>query len=101
MNALIDLFKYNFDILAFPCNQFGLQEPGENDEILNGIKYVRPGSGYEPKFEIAVKIDVNGPGEHPLYTYLKVRCFFFAFHHIACQAVIAIAPPTVVTSHVF
>ena len=54
------------------------QEPGDNGtEILNSLKYVRPGNGFEPNFELTEKIDVNGPNEHPLYTYLKVtytRC---------------------------
>ena len=50
------------------------QEPGDNGtEILNGLKYVRPGNGFEPNFEMTEKIDVNGPNEHPLYTYLKVN----------------------------
>ncbi|VDM74503.1 unnamed protein product [Strongylus vulgaris] len=36
-----------FTILAFPCNQFYLQEPAENHELMNGIMYVRPGNGVE------------------------------------------------------
>lgn len=49
------------------------QEPGSNySEILNGIKYVRPGGGFVPNFQMFKKIDVNGKDEHPLYTYLKV-----------------------------
>ena len=49
------------------------QEPGGTGaEILNGIKYVRPGGGYVPQFMMFEKIDVNGDKEHPLYTYLKV-----------------------------
>jgi len=49
------------------------QEPGANGtEILNSLKYVRPGGGFEPNFELTVKVDVNGPNEHPLYSFLKV-----------------------------
>jgi len=63
-------------ILAFPCNQFNLEEQGENHEILNGIKYVRPGNGYVPHKNIVhfAKLDVNGDGEHPLFTWLKSVC---------------------------
>ncbi|CAG2167208.1 unnamed protein product [Oppiella nova] len=51
------------------------QEPGANAaEILNGIKYVRPGNGFEPNFMVSKKIDVNGLKEHPLYSYLKRSC---------------------------
>jgi glutathione peroxidase len=50
------------------------QEPGDNGtEILNSIKYVRPGGGFEPNFELTEKIDVNGPDEHPLFSFLKVN----------------------------
>ena len=49
------------------------QEPGGNDmEIYNGIRYVRPGDDFKPKLALFRKIDVNGDNEHPLYTYLKV-----------------------------
>jgi glutathione peroxidase len=65
----------DFKVLGVPCNQFGLQEPGENGtEIMNSLKYVRPGGGFEPNFQLTEKIDVNGPDEHPLYTYLKSFC---------------------------
>jgi len=62
-------------VLGFPCNIFGKQEPGANGtEILNGVRYVRPGGGYEPNFTIFKRIEVNGENEHPLYTYLKSYC---------------------------
>lgn len=49
------------------------QEPGSNGtEILNSLKYVRPGDGFVPNFQLAQKSDVNGESEHPLYTYMKV-----------------------------
>lgn len=50
------------------------QEPGDTaTEILNTIKYVRPGNGYVPNFPMFAKVGVNGEDEHPLFTYLKVR----------------------------
>ncbi|KAK7479070.1 hypothetical protein BaRGS_00029662 [Batillaria attramentaria] len=65
----------NFQVLGFPCNQFGKQEPGANGtEILNTLKYVRPGNGFEPAFDMFEKIEVNGQDEHPLYSYLKAYC---------------------------
>jgi glutathione peroxidase len=74
MNALQNRFK-DFHILGIPCNQFALQEPGENGtEIINSLKYVRPGGGFEPNFELTEKVDVNGPDEHALYTFLKGYC---------------------------
>lgn len=75
MNAPIRRYgATNFYILAFPCNQFGLQEPGHNDEILKGLKYIRPGNCYQPEFHVMAKVDVNGPKEHPLFTYMKNKC---------------------------
>ena len=54
------------EILGFPCNQFGKQEPGSSEEIAEfcSVKY---GVTF-PLFE---KIDVNGKDAHPLYRYLK------------------------------
>jgi len=52
-------------VLAFPCNQFGGQEPGTSEEI-------REFAGkYGVTFPMFGKIDVNGPNTHPLYAYLK------------------------------
>jgi len=64
----------NVTVLAFPTNQFGLQEPGKNHEILNVLKYVRPGRGYEPNFPIFEKMEVNGEGEHPVFAFMKAQC---------------------------
>jgi len=63
-------------LLAFPSNQFHMQEPGRNDEILNGLKYVRPGHNWEPSDDVHIygKLDVNGEKEHPMYTFLKSTC---------------------------
>lgn len=58
-------------ILGVPCNQFGHQENCKNDEILKSLKYVRPGNGFEPNFQLLEKVDVNGKDAHPLFVYLK------------------------------
>jgi len=60
--------------VGFPCNQFGYQEPAENHELMNCIKHVRPGFGFEPLFPVSGKLEVNGAGESPLFTFLKARC---------------------------
>jgi len=66
----------DFAIAAFPCNQFYLQEPAENHELLNGIMHVRPGNGWKPHRNLHIfgKIDVNGADHHPLYEFLKDSC---------------------------
>lgn len=62
-------------MVGVPCNQFGLQEPGSNGtEILNCLRFVRPGAGFVPNFQLTEKMEVNGPNEHPLFTYLKKYC---------------------------
>ncbi|MEL6347069.1 MAG: glutathione peroxidase [Myxococcota bacterium] len=55
-----------FTVLAFPCNQFGGQEPGTNEEILRFAT-----SKYNANFPMFAKIDVNGPSASPIYTFLK------------------------------
>ena len=54
------------EILDFPCDQFGHQAPGSNDEIHNFCT-----SKYQTKFDQFAKIEVNGENEIPLYTHLK------------------------------
>ena len=54
------------EILAFPCNQFGFQEPGSNDQIK---KFAC--TRFKAEFPIFDKIDVNGPFTSPLYQFLK------------------------------
>ncbi|CCD74204.1 Glutathione peroxidase [Caenorhabditis elegans] len=45
-NPILDKYqKQGLVIAAFPCNQFYLQEPAENHELLNGLTHVRPGNG--------------------------------------------------------
>lgn len=55
-----------FAILAFPCNQFGAQEPGDASEIANFCSLT-----YDVTFPVMSKIDVNGADAHPLYKFLK------------------------------
>ena len=53
------------DIVVFPCNQFGKQEPGTAAEITEFCQK----KGFEG--DVMQKIDVNGPNTHPVYLYLK------------------------------
>lgn len=61
-------------VLGFPSNQFGKQEPGQNSEILPALKYVRPGGGFVPNFQLFQKGDVNGAKEQKIFTFLKNAC---------------------------
>lgn len=54
------------EVLGFPCNQFGAQEPGDEEEIKNFCSLT-----YNVTFPMFAKIDVNGPGTSPLYKFLK------------------------------
>ena len=53
-------------VLGFPCNQFGSQEPGTEEEIGEFCQ-----KNYGVTFPMFAKVDVNGGDEHPLYTWLK------------------------------
>lgn len=55
-------------ILAFPCNQFGNQEPGTPEEIEQFCR-----TNYGVKFDLFAKVEVNGPGACPLYQYLTAQ----------------------------
>lgn len=55
-----------FEILDFPCNQFGNQAPGSNEEIVNFCRL-----NYGVSFRQFAKIEVNGENESPVYTWLK------------------------------
>ena len=67
---LVELYKLyssqGFQILAFPCNQFGNQEPAEESKIRSDML-----NRFGATFPILDKIDVNGARESPLYTRLK------------------------------
>ncbi|MCM1467557.1 MAG: glutathione peroxidase [Alistipes sp.] len=75
---LQDIFERHGDdgfiILDFPCNQFGHQAPGTNEEIVSFCD-----SRYGITFPIFSKIEVNGSNEAPLYTYLKSQKGFAGF----------------------
>ena len=67
LEKLYENYRDNgFEILDFPCNQFGNQAPGTEDEIVSFCQ-MRFGT----KFKQFKKIDVNGESEEPLYTFLK------------------------------
>lgn len=67
LQTLYDTYKdKGFEVIDFPCNQFGNQAPGSNDEIVNFCTLK-----YHTTFQTFAKIDVNGVKEDPLYTYLK------------------------------
>ena len=54
------------EVLGFPCNQFGAQEPGNAEEIASFCSLT-----YEVSFPLFAKIEVNGPRADPLYAFLK------------------------------
>lgn len=55
-------------VLAFPCNQFGAQEPGNEDEIKNFCSLT-----YDVTFPVMAKVDVNGDNADPLFKHLKAE----------------------------
>ncbi|ROT39263.1 glutathione peroxidase [Sodiomyces alkalinus F11] len=56
----------DFQVLGFPCNQFGAQEPGSDEEIQQFCQL-----NYGVSFPIMHKVDVNGDAAHPLFEWLK------------------------------
>jgi len=69
LEAVYEQFKdRGVEVLGFPCNQFGAQEPGTADEI--GAFCER---NYGVTFPLFDKIDVNGDGAHPLFKHLKTE----------------------------
>jgi glutathione peroxidase len=74
LEAVYEKYKdKGFAILAFPCNQFGGQEPGTNDEIKQFCS-----SKYNVSFPLFDKIEVNGANRHPLYNTLAGKDSPFA-----------------------
>lgn len=66
LEAIYEKYKdKGFVVLGFPCNQFGQQEPGTNEEIKQFCS-----AKYNVTFPMFDKIEVNGPGRHPLYVAL-------------------------------
>lgn len=67
LSHLYEKYKtQGFEILAFPCNQFGGQEPGSNPEIKQFAC-----TRFKAEFPIFNKVDVNGPNTAPVYQFLK------------------------------
>jgi glutathione peroxidase len=67
LEDLYERFQKNgFEVLGFPCNQFGSQEPGSESDIRSFCDLQ-----YGVRFPLFSKIDVNGTGTHPLYEFLK------------------------------
>ena len=61
-----DLHPRGLEVLGFPCNQFGSQEPGSEEEIGAFCE-----KNYGVSFPMFAKVDVNGDAAHPLWKYLK------------------------------
>ena len=55
-------------VIGFPCNQFGSQDPGSNDEISQFCQL-----NYGVSFPMMAKVDVNGPAADPLYEWLRTE----------------------------
>ena len=67
LEALYRKFQdQGFEVVAFPCNQFGAQEPGNAEEIASFCKLT-----YDVTFPMMAKIDVNGDDATPLYQWMK------------------------------
>ena len=67
LEALHQRFRNRgFAVLGFPCDQFGHQEPGDDQEIASFCKLT-----YDVSFPMFAKIEVNGEDAHPLYRALK------------------------------
>ncbi|KAL5224867.1 hypothetical protein ABZP36_011506 [Zizania latifolia] len=68
LSHLYEKYKtQGFEILAFPCNQFGAQEPGSNPQIKQFAC-----TRFKAEFPIFDKVDVNGPNTAPIYKFLKL-----------------------------
>ncbi|KAJ8445732.1 hypothetical protein Cgig2_026059 [Carnegiea gigantea] len=69
LNILYEKYKnQGLEILAFPCNQFGWQEPGSNEQIKEHVC-----STFKAEFPLFQKVQVNGPNAAPLYKFLKSK----------------------------
>ncbi|KAL0447977.1 UNVERIFIED_CONTAM: putative glutathione peroxidase 8 [Sesamum latifolium] len=68
LNQLYENYRdQGLEILAFPCNQFGEEEPGSNDQVLDFVC-----TRFKSDFPIFGKIEVNGDAADPLYKFLKL-----------------------------
>lgn len=70
LEALFEKYHdQGFEVLGFPCNQFGKQEPGAEGEIQEFCQL-----NYGVSFPMFSKVDVNGDEAHPLFRFLKSSC---------------------------
>jgi glutathione peroxidase len=60
-----DLKDRNFTVIGFPCNQFGAQEPGTEQQIVEFCQ-----TTFDVTFPMSSKLEVNGANRHPLYQFL-------------------------------
>jgi glutathione peroxidase len=60
-----ELKDRNFTVIGFPCNQFGAQEPGTEQQIVDFCQ-----TTFDVTFPMSSKLEVNGAHRHPLYTFL-------------------------------
>ncbi|HUI62535.1 MAG TPA: glutathione peroxidase [Steroidobacteraceae bacterium] len=60
-----ELKDENFTVIGFPCNQFGAQEPGTEQQIQQFCR-----TRFDVTFPMSAKLEVNGPNRHPLYRFL-------------------------------
>ena len=75
LEALWNKYKdRGLQVIGFPCDQFGHQEPGSDEEIA---EFCRINHGVT--FPLMQKIEVNGPDAHPIYKYLKAQKGFQGF----------------------
>ena len=69
LEAIYEKYRdQGFEVLGFPCNQFGGQEPGADDAIAQFCE-----QNYGVKFPMFSKVDVNGSKAHPLFAWLKAQ----------------------------
>ncbi|MCQ2003601.1 glutathione peroxidase [Rhizobium sp. NRK18] len=66
LETLYKTYKDDLVILAFPCNQFGAQEKGSDEDIRTFCDL-----NFNISFPLFAKVDVNGSDAHPLFKYLK------------------------------
>ncbi|HVO47955.1 MAG TPA: glutathione peroxidase [Steroidobacteraceae bacterium] len=60
-----ELKDENFTVIGFPCNQFGAQEPGTEQQIQQFCR-----TRFDVSFPMSAKLEVNGPNRHPVYRFL-------------------------------
>lgn len=78
LNALLNQYggddACSLKVIAFPSGQFHNQEPDKPEELLEILKFVRPGKGFIPIMDFSTKVDVNGKEESPIFSWLKDMC---------------------------